>query len=62
MQMTAEETGLELEAVEEMYKLYDFRMDITDDDLAALKNTEEFMLANNLIEDEVDVSTLLLEK
>jgi sulfonate transport system substrate-binding protein len=62
MQMTAEETGLELEAVEEMYNLYDFRMDITDDDLAALENTEEFMLANGLIEDEVDVSALLLEK
>ncbi len=60
--MTAEETGLELEAVEEMYNLYDFRMDITDDDLAALENTEEFMLANGLIEDEVDVSALLLEK
>ncbi len=62
VQMTSEETGLELEAVEEMYNLYDFRMDITDDDLAALENTEEFMLANDLIEDEVDVSALLLEK
>lgn len=62
MEMAAEETGLDLTAVEEMYELYDFRMDLTDEDLAGLQNTAQFMLDSGLIEQEVDVSTLVLER
>ena len=62
MEMAAEETGLELSAVEEMYPLYDFRMELTDEDIAALQDTEQFMLDSGLIEDGVDVSALVLER
>ena len=62
MEMAAEETGLDLTAVEEMYDLYDFRMDLTEEDLAGLQNTAQFMLDNGLIEQAVDVSTLVLER
>lgn len=61
MELAAEETGLTIEAVEEMYTLYDFRMDVTEDDLAALQNTEKFMLESGLIETEVNVNDLLLD-
>lgn len=62
MQMTAEATGLELDAVEEMFSLYDFRMDISDQDISALQNTMEFMLDNGLIENDVDIAALMLKK
>lgn len=62
MEMAAAETDLELSAVEEMYPLYDFRMELTDEDIAALQNTEEFMLESGLIENSVDVATLVLER
>lgn len=62
MKLAAQETGLDSAAVEEMFGLYDFRMDLTDDDIAALQNTEKFMLDNGLIENEVDVSKLVLQK
>jgi hypothetical protein len=38
MALAAEATGLDREAVEEMFTLYDFRMDITDADLTALEH------------------------
>ena len=62
MEMAAAETDLELSAVEEMYPLYDFRMELTEEDIAALQNTEQFMLESGLIENSVDVSTLVLER
>lgn len=62
LEMAAEETGLDLAAVEEMYGLYDFRMDLTEEDLDGLQNTAQFMLDNGLIEQAVDVSTLVLER
>ena len=57
----AEATGLEAEDVEKMFTLYDFRSELTDDDLAALQKTADFMKNNGLIETEVDVTTLPLE-
>lgn len=57
----AEATGLEVEDVETMFKLYDFRSELNDDDLKALQSTADFMKNNGLIETEVDVTTLPLE-
>ena len=62
LEMAAAETGLENAAVEDMYGLYDFRMDLTDDDMKALQNTEKFMYDSGLIENEVDVASLVLER
>ena len=62
LKMTAVETELPEEAVQDMYQLYNFHSEITEEDLAALQNTEEFMLESGLIENEVDVSSLVLER
>ena len=40
---TAKATGLEEAAVEEMYGLYDFDMEIKDSDIEAMEKTEKFM-------------------
>ncbi|MDD2218111.1 MAG: ABC transporter substrate-binding protein, partial [Eubacteriales bacterium] len=62
MQMTAEETGLPIEAVEAMYPLYDFHIDVTEDDIAAVEKTAKFLYESGLIETKVDVRSLLLDK
>lgn len=58
--MTAKETELSEEAVKEMYELYDFNMEITDSDIKAMEETEQFMLDTGMIENEVDIQGVLL--
>lgn len=58
--ISAKETGLTEEAVKEMYTMYDFNIDITDKDMVSMKKTEEFMRENKMIENEVNISDLLL--
>ena len=60
--MTAEETGLGSEVVEEMFTLYDFRIDVIDKDIVSLQNTADFMFSSGLIENAVDASSLFLDK
>ncbi len=59
--MTAAETELSEDAVKEMYGLYDFNMEITDNDIAAMEKTEQFMLDTDMIENEVDIEGLILD-
>lgn len=59
--MAAAETGLPEEAVREMYAMYDFSVDVTEADLAAMESTQEFMLANQMIEEPVDIPGLVLD-
>lgn len=58
--ISSKETGLTEEAVKEMYTMYDFNIDITDKDMVSMKKTEEFMRENKMIENEVNISDLLL--
>lgn len=60
MQMTATETELDIEAVKEMYPMYDFDPTIRDSDIEAMKKTAQFMLDNEMIEAQVDVDSLIL--
>lgn len=62
IKLAAEGTGLETDAVEEMFTLYDFRMDLTDKDIAALEATQQFMLDNGLIESTVKISDIILNR
>ncbi len=62
MAMAAEETGLDLGVVEEMFTLYDFRVNVTESDIVSLQRTADFMFNSGLIETEVDVSSLFLNK
>ncbi len=61
MKISAEETGLNIEAVEEMYRLYDFSLDITYKDIESMKKTELFMLENKMIESSVDIEELIIK-
>lgn len=59
MEVTAEETGLTVDAVKEMYPMYDFDMTIRDSDIQAMQKTVTFMKDNGMIEQDVDIETLI---
>lgn len=61
MEAAAKETELTVEAVKEMYPMYDFDMTIKDSDIEAMKKTERFMKENQMIEQDVDIEELILE-
>ncbi|MDY3868438.1 MAG: NrtA/SsuA/CpmA family ABC transporter substrate-binding protein [Pyramidobacter sp.] len=62
MKMTAQATGLDVQAVEEMYGMYDFSMDVTEKDIADFEKTQQFMLDNGMMERAVDVKELFLKR
>lgn len=57
----AQALDMDIEAVKEMYTMYDFSMEISDADLQSLQATEEFLYNAGMIENHVDVTTLVLE-
>ncbi|MDA1468370.1 ABC transporter substrate-binding protein, partial [Brachyspira hyodysenteriae] len=61
MAISAKETGLSDEAVKEMYTMYDFSIDITDNDINSIEKTEKFMRNNNMIETEVNIDDLIIK-
>jgi sulfonate transport system substrate-binding protein len=58
--MAAAETGLSEAAVRDMVGMYDFSAGITEADIAAMSATVDFMVANGMIEEPVDVESLIL--
>lgn len=62
METAAKETELTVDAVKEMYPLYDFDMTIKDSDIEAMKKTEQFMKENGMIEEDVEIEGLILGK
>lgn len=60
MQEVADTLDMEVSAVEEMYKYYDFDMTVKDSDINAIKETMEFMYGNDMIESEVDIESLVI--
>lgn len=61
LEMTAKETELSIDAVKEMYPMYDFSTEITDADITSMKKTEQFMKENAMIENDVDIDQLILK-
>lgn len=61
LKITAKETELSIDAVKEMYPMYDFKTEITDADIASMKKTEKFMKDNKMIENDVDIDQLILK-
>lgn len=61
MEISAKETELTVEAVKEMYPMYDFDMTIKDSDIEAMKKTERFMKESQMIEQDVDIEQLILK-
>jgi sulfonate transport system substrate-binding protein len=60
IEITAAETELPADAVKEMYDMYDFNMEIKDSDIKSMKKTTQFMLDNGMIENNVDIESLIL--
>ncbi|MEA4891581.1 MAG: NrtA/SsuA/CpmA family ABC transporter substrate-binding protein [Peptococcaceae bacterium] len=61
LEITAKETELSIDAVKEMFPMYDFSTEITEADLASMKKTEQFMKDNGMIENRVDIDSLILK-
>ena len=59
MSITATNLDLDVNAVKDMYALYDFNDAITSADIEQLKNTEQFLFDSGLIENHVDVDSLI---
>lgn len=60
--LAAKATELSEDAVKEMYGMYDFSMEITDADIAGMEKTEDFMKETGMIETDVDVKSLILDR
>ena len=56
------EAGLSKEEVIDMYSLYDFNPEIKESDIEELKNTQEFLIKNNLQEKEIDIEKIIMKK
>ncbi|MDR3260044.1 MAG: NrtA/SsuA/CpmA family ABC transporter substrate-binding protein [Fusobacteriaceae bacterium] len=60
--ITAKETDLPIDAVKEMYEMYDFDNTIKESDIDSMKKTTKFMIDNKMIEKDVDIQALILKK
>ena len=58
--ITANALDIDVESVKEMYALYDFGIDLTEEKLDALQGTEKFLFESGMIENHVDVRDLVL--
>lgn len=61
MEAAAKDVELEKDAVEQMYPMYDFDMEIRDSDIEAMKKTQEFMLDTGMIENRVSIEELIVK-
>ncbi len=59
MGKVADEVGLTVDEVKEMYGWYDFSLDVTDNDVKSLEDTQEFLIENGLQEEKVNVEDLI---
>jgi len=59
--IVAKETELSVDAVKEMYPMYDFSMDISDADIESMKKTEQFLFDNKMIDNHVNIEDLLIK-
>lgn len=58
--LTAGQLSLDTAAVETMFAMYDFSPEVTDEDIAALQATADFMYNNGMLEEPVDAAILFL--
>lgn len=61
IQITATETELSIEAVKEMYPMYNFSMDISNKDIESMQKTEGFLYDNKMIDNRVNITDLLIK-
>ncbi|MBQ9846134.1 MAG: hypothetical protein IJO54_08665 [Oscillospiraceae bacterium] len=51
---------LDVNAVKDMFAYYDFDMTIRDSDIAAMESTMKFLLETGMIENTVDINSLVI--
>lgn len=61
MDIVATTLDLDRSAVEEMHTYYDFNTAISESDIAGMQKTADFMFENEMIENQLDVTTLFFE-
>lgn len=61
MDIAAKETELSVEAVKEMYPMYDFDMTIRESDIQAMQKTEQFLFDNQMIENHVNIQDIVAQ-
>lgn len=59
--LAAEETGISLGDVKQMYDWYDFNPAITEKDLIDLEKTQEFLIQNEMLTNKVDIKSLIAD-
>jgi sulfonate transport system substrate-binding protein len=59
LKMTAEETGLPLDAVKQMYPWYDFNSTIKPSDIEELKRTQDFLLQNGMLTKSIEIEKII---
>lgn len=59
LSITQKATELDETAVKDMYALYDFSPKLTKKDIQSLKDTQDFMYANQMIETKVNINQLI---
>lgn len=61
MEKVASEVGLTVEEVKEMYGWYDFDIDISENDIKSLEDTQKFLIKNGLQSEKVNVQDLIFK-
>ena len=61
LEVVAQALDMDLDATREMAAMYDFSMEIRESDIQAMERTAQFMLDQGMIEQEVDIQSLLWE-
>ncbi|TDJ87917.1 transporter substrate-binding domain-containing protein [Campylobacter volucris] len=61
MNIVAKETNLDINAVKQMYPLYDFNISINNDDIKSLEKTKQFMLDNKMIDTDIKIEDLFIK-
>ncbi len=61
LKLTAGALELDEQAVRDMYAMYDFDPSLTDEDIAAIQSTEQFLLNSGMIETHIDVNSLIIK-
>ncbi len=60
-EMTAKETNIDVEAVKTMFKWYDFNPQISESDIEDLVKTQEFLIDNGMLENEIKIEDIIAD-
>ncbi|AJC86354.1 ABC transporter substrate-binding protein [Campylobacter sp. RM16704] len=60
MNITAKETNLSIDDIKQMYPLYNFDININNDDIKSMEKTKQFMLNNKMIDHDVKIKELFI--